>query len=63
MEVITNLMILAFLVLTIDHFSPLIFGERLPFRDVIFIYLLCVFVFMILTYSPIIRIDANISFG
>lgn len=63
MEVIGELMFIAFLVLVIDHFSPLfIGGERLPFRDILFIYLLSVLVFMILTYSPIIKIDANILF-
>lgn len=62
MEVIGDLMFVAFLVLVIDHFSPLFIGERLPFRDIVFIYLLSVLVFMILTYSPIIKIDANISF-
>ena len=62
MEVITNLMILAFLVLITNEFAPLFIGEKLPCKDLIFVYLLCVFVFMILTYSPIIRINADISF-
>ena len=60
MEPIINLMVLAFLVLVVNELMPLLIGEKLPCRDLIFVYILCVLVFMILTYSPIIRINADI---